>query len=355
MANNPFSSLFRKVSMREKALFTRALSAMVSAGLPLIRGLELLGSQTKNKYFFAIIADLVAHLEQGEQLSVALNRYHQVFGEVYISSVRAAEASGKFEQVLKDLADQQEKEYKFASAIKAAIAYPVFILVTMIVTGAILIVVVIPKLEDVFTQSNITLPLATRILISVASFLQHSWLILILIIIAIVVWVRYYLRTDSGQAVWGELILKIPAFKDLFIAIYMTRFARTLGMLTNAGVPIIEAVKIIAQVMDNAVYRKTLTHVAGQLERGVPMSEPISKSRYFPPIVSQMILVGEQTGKLDEVVTSLSEFFDDEVNKKVSLVTSLLEPILLVLVGVGVGTIVFAIIIPIYQISASVQ
>lgn len=349
------TTLFKRVSLREKALFTRSLSAMISSGLPLIRGLALLADQTKNRYFKETLADVIRRLEQGEPLSTALSRYPKIFDKVYIYSIRAAEASGKFEQVLNELSETQEREYKFSTSVKAAIAYPIFVTVTLLITGALLIMIVIPKLETVFLESKIDLPVATRMMIWVADFLTKSWYIIIIALIAIIMWCRYYFKTDSGRLVWGEFLLRVPVFNELFTAIYMTRFTRTLSMLVASGVPIIEAVKILAGVMNNAVYENALKNVASELERGVPMSQPLSVNRFFPPIVTQMVLVGEQTGKLDEVLLSLATFFDDEVNKKVGLVTSLLEPILLIVVGIGVGLIVFAIIIPIYQISSNIQ
>jgi len=349
------SSFFKRVSLRERALFTRSLAAMISSGLPLIRGIALLADQTKNQYFKGILADVIRRLEQGEALSTALSRYPKIFDKVYIYSIRAAEASGKFDQVLNELSETQEREYKFSTSVKAAIAYPVFVVIMLLITGTLLIMIVVPKLETVFLESKVALPLATRILISLADFLLNSWYVIVIAVAAIVMWFRYWLKTDSGKLAWGEFLLKVPVFNEMFTAIYMTRFTRTLSMLASSGVPIIESVKILSGVMNNAVYEKALKNVASELERGVPMSEPLAKNRYFPGIVTQMVLVGEQTGKLDEVLRSLAVFFDDEVTKKVGLITSLLEPVLLVIVGVGVGIIVFAIIIPIYQISANVQ
>lgn len=347
--------LFGRVGIKEKALFTRSFSAMIGAGLPLIKALSILASQSPNKTMGEALQDIIKKVEQGVSLSNAMSSHGDIFDGVYLASIKAAEASGKLDSVLVDLADHEEKEYKLSSSIKSAVAYPVFIVCAMILTASILMVLVIPKLESVFLESGVSLPLSTRVLIGTANILSSYWYLIIIVIIATVIFVRYYLKTDAGSLVFGRILISVPVLKDLFINIYMSRFARTLGMLVGAGVPIIQAVQISSEVINNLVYKNILLKVSADIERGIPISQPLEKSPEFPPIVSQMIAVGEQTGKLDNILISLTSFFEEETSKRVSIVTSLLEPILLVIVGVGVGVIVFSIIVPIYQISGSVS
>lgn len=349
-------TLFNRVSVRERALFTRSLSAMISAGLPLVQSLTLLSKETKNKYFIEVLLDIVASLEQGESFSSALSHHPKVFNRVYIASIKAAESSGKFEEIIKNLADQEAKEYKFSSSVKAAVAYPIFIILTIIIAGIILMVIVVPQLQTIFNDSNLTLPWTTRALIATANFfLNYGWVILV-ILAFFIVWARYFFfQNPAGRMFYGRVILTIPVLKDLFTGVYMVRFAGTLSMLVKAGVSIIAAVETVGNVIGNPVYQQILKDVANQLERGVPMSTPLSKSPEFPAVVSQMVAIGEQTGKLDEVMASLADLYVDETDKKVSLLTSLLEPILLVIVGLGVGMVVFSIIVPIYQISSSIE
>lgn len=347
--------LFNKVTLKEKTLFTRSLSTMISAGLPIVRALTILSKQTTNSTMRDVVEDVIKRLEEGEPLSGAFSHHPKVFNEVYIASLQAAEASGKFEQVLGQLADQQEKDYKLNSSIKSAMAYPLFIIAAMIAAGAVLLMMVIPKLEEVFKDSNMTLPWTTQALIATANFLLTSWYIVIAVIIAMVAWVRYYAKTENGRLVIGRLLISAPLIKDFYINVYMAKFSVTFSMLVGSGVPIIQAIKLVGSVMGNAVYEKFMEKVSKQLERGVPMSVPLAEAKEFPPIVSQMIAVGEQTGKVDEILLSLARLFQDETDKKVKTLTSLLEPILLIIVGAGVGTIVFSIIIPIYQISGNLN
>lgn len=348
-------SFFRRVSTKEKALFSRSLSATISAGLPIVRSLSLLAGQTENKYFAEVLNDIIQRLEQGEKFSVALSRHRDVFDRVYVSLIQAAEASGKFEQILKELADRQEKEYKLESSIKGAISYPIFIIIAMIVTAVILMVLVVPKIKDIFDESNIALPWATRALIGTSDFLANYWYIVVLVVVGLIIWLRYYFKTVQGNTYLSRAMISIPVVREFFINIYMTRFTKTFGLLISSGVPIIQAVELVSEVLNNAVYTKTLDKVRHELERGISMSAPLAEAPEFPDIVSQMILVGEQTGKIDEVMASLSKYFEEESARSVQMITSLLEPILLIIVGGGVGTIVFAIIVPLYQVSSAIK
>lgn len=355
MAKKKSLVLFNKVSLRDLSLFTRSLSATISAGLPLVKALGIIKDQSSNEYFQGIISDIINRLEEGERFSSALSKYPKVFDKVYIASVQAAEASGKFDAVLKDLADTLEKEYKLDSSIKGAVAYPLFIVVAMVAASIILLTVVVPKIESVFIESEVTLPLATRMLIATGKFFNSYWYLAIIIVAALVVWLRYFLSSPQGFVVYSKALIKIPLIKGLFTDVYMTRFSKTLGMLVNAGVPIVDAVKLVGYVINNAVYYKILKNVAFQLERGIPMSAPLSKASEFPAIVSQMIAVGEQTGKLDEILVSLAKFYEEETDRKVATTSSLLEPILLIIVGGGVGIIVFSILVPLYQIAGTIS
>ncbi len=355
MANKLEIEIFNKVSLRDLSLFTRSLATTISAGLPIVKALTIVQNQSSNKYFQKIIASIINQLEEGQKLSIAISRYPKVFDKVYVASVKAAEASGRFDEVLNDLADTLEREYKLNSSIKAAVAYPIFIIIAMIATTIILLVMVVPKIETIFQESEISLPLATRILIATGNFFVGYWYLVLLIILGFAVWFRYFIISPEGFKFYSKVLIKTPVIKELFVDVYMTRFTKTLGMLTQAGVPIIEAVKLVGYVVNNAIYMRIINDVAYQLERGVPMSSPLSKSKDFPQIVSQMVAVGEQTGKLDQILASLTRFYEEETNRKITTVSSLLEPILLVIVGGGVGVIVFSIIVPLYQIAGTIK
>jgi type IV pilus assembly protein PilC len=315
----------------------------------------MLREQGKDNYLSIILGDVVKRLEEGEALSSSLSRYPTAFDQVYISSIKAAEVSGKLEEILMDLAEQNEREYKLISAVKGAVTYPILIVVFMIFAAAILMTIVVPKFETLFAEASVQLPLATKILISTSTFLAKFWYIVVFVFFAAVIWLRYYFKTQNGRAFTSRLILATPFFRDFFTDVYMARFSHTLGMLVGAGVPIVESVQIVSTVINNTVFEETLKKVSHQLERGIAMSTPISEAKEFPPIVYQMIAVGEQTGKLDETMTSLSTYFEEETANRVKALSSIIEPLLIFIVGIGVGTMVFAIIVPIYQISMTIQ
>lgn len=348
-------SIFNKVSIKEKSLFTRALATMISSGLPITKSFDILARQTSNEYFKTIIADIIRRLEEGEALSSAMIKHKDIFNNVYIATIKAGESTGKFEQVLKQLADQQEKDSKLSSSIRAAAAYPLFIVVAMIAAVILLLTLVIPKLTEVFDQTNTVLPLTTQILIATGNFMASYWYIVSIALILLVVWLRYYFKTPAGWDFWGKMSLGLPILNEFYTNVYMTRFSRTLAMLVSSGVPIMNAVSLVSDVIDNSVYQRVLRNVVAQLERGVPMSTPLSKETSFPPLVSQMIAVGEQTGKLDEILIVLSNFYEEETDQKVKALSSLLEPVLLIIIGLGVGTIVFSIIVPLYQSTANLS
>lgn len=344
-----------KVSIREKSLFTRALSTMISSGMPIVRSFEILAKQTTNEDFQKSINDIILRLEEGESLSNALSAHRDVFDKVYISTIKSGESTGKLEQILAQLAIQQEKDYKLNSSIKAAAAYPLFVVAMMIAAVFLLLIMVVPKISEVFEQNNTVLPWTTRALIGTGNFMASYWYIVVLAILIFIIWFRYYLKSEAGRIFSSKAVLSLPLIKEFYIDIYMVRFTRTLGMLVSSGVPILVSVGLVAEVIDNVVFERLLKGVTFELERGVPMSVPISKSNLFPPIVSQMIAVGEQTGKMDEILVTLSGFYDEETDRKVKSLSSLLEPVLLIIVGLGVGIIVFSIIVPLYQMTGSIS
>jgi type II secretory pathway component PulF len=345
----------KKVSGKEKALFTRSLATTIEAGLPLVKALEILSNQTSNQYFKGVIIQMIQLIEQGDKFSSALAKHPKIFDAVYIYSIAAAEESGKFEQILLELADKEENDYKLESSVRGALAYPLFIIAAMVVVGALLIVMVIPKIEQIFVDSKLTLPITTRMLIWTAKAIQGYWYIMIAVVAGAIAWIKYYFNTQPGRKFYSHMVITIPVVRDVFVNVYMARFSKTLGMLSNAGLPIIKSVELVSKVINNTIYEEILVNTVTQIERGIPMSYPLSQSKAFPAIVSQMIAVGEQTGRLDEVMTSLSKFFEQESSRNVNMITSLLEPILLIIVGIGVGVLVFSIIVPLYQATSSVS
>ena len=340
---------FRRVSSKDKTLFTRSLSAAIEAGLPILKAIGIVTRETTNSYLKEIGDVVQDSLERGEKLSTGLSKYPDVFDEVYIASIAAAEASGRMDEILKDLAERQENDYKIESALKGAVAYPLFVLFTMIIVTLFLMAVVIPRVKDIITESHLSVPASTNLLLNTSVFIAHYWYVIILAILGLGLWLKMFTKTDFGKTFFSRLVLSLPVIRTMYINVYMTRFTKTSLTLSTAGVPLLRSIGLVAKVIDNQVISNVLNKAYEDVERGLPMSVPLSQSYAFPQLVSQMIAVGEQTGKLDEVYRSLGDLYEQESQKNIEMISSLLEPILLLIVGIGVGLVVFSIIIPIYQ------
>ncbi len=354
--DSPFSLLKRmreKITGSDVANFTRQLSTMINAGLPITEALLILRSQTK-KSMQAIVAQLLADVEAGESFSAALGKHPKVFGKTYIALVKSGEIGGVLDAVLLRLADNLEKQQEFGSKVKGALIYPVIIVVGMIIVSIVMMVFVIPKLLGLYADFNADLPLPTKILIGVSGFFVKYWFIaLILLGIGLYV-LRLYKATPEGRRKIDELIFKIPVYGELQRQIILTELTRTLSMMVGAGVSILEGLHITSEVVGNTVISDALIDASNQVEKGFPVAFAFSKHpEAFPFILSQMIAVGEETGKMDEVLTKISRIFEVESDEKVKGLTAAIEPIVMVVLGLGVGFLVIAVILPIYNLTSS--
>lgn len=343
-----------RIKLQDRTFFARQLSTMLESGLPIAQSLTIIASQTKNKKFKTIINKIIEDIESGVSFSTAISGHPEAFSNVEISIIRAGEASGKLTNVLSELALDLETQSAFGGKIKSALMYPLFILVTMIVVVYIMMTRVLPQLLGIFKEANVPLPWSTRVLIATTDFASAYWWLIILVTVGSIVGARLYFTSDQGSITWAKITLETPVFAGLNQRIYMANMCRTLGMLSQSGVPIVESIQIVSSVIDNKIYSKSLVKAARDVERGVPLSVPVSKSSYFPAIVGQMILVGEQTGKMDEILIKLAAYFEQEVDTELKGVISLVEPAMLIIIGLGVAIIVFAILVPIYSIAQTI-
>ncbi len=341
-------SIGKKVKTKEIVVFSRQLATMINAGLPLVRALRILQDQSANKEFQKILDKIASDVEAGTSLSQALSKYPKTFNKVYVTMIRSGEASGRLDEVLLRISDQQEKDFNMMSKIKSAMAYPAFILVMLVGVVVLMMVMVVPQLKIIFEQSNVQLPLPTRILLAISNFTTHYWWLLIIIIISVVFGFRFWISTPSGRRAWDAAKLKIPVFGKLAELIYMTRFTRTLGTLVTGGLPILEALDITADAIGNTLYRDAIQDTAKKVEAGVGIGTTLRKKKIFPVMVSQMIEVGEKTGNIDQILDRLSQFYENETDTMIKTMSSLLEPILMIIMGIGVGFLAIAIIMPIY-------
>lgn len=339
----------QQVSFQDRVTFTRQLATMLDSGIHLVQALSIVRQQVRNAYFASVIERIEQGLQEGVSLSNNLSKFPGIFNRVYLNVVRSGEASGQLDKVLKELATQLEQEGSFRSKIRNAMIYPAFIVAAMIGVAILTAVRIIPQLEQVFAESNVEIPWTTQLIISSANLLINQWPIIIIMLGVLVFLARLFLRSLQGQLLINRFQLSDPS--RLSQKVLMARFTRTLGMLLSAGVPIVEALQIVAEVMGNHYYKQSLQNIAVELERGIPMSVPLSREKLYPAYVAQMILIGEQTGKLDQVLQGMARHFEEQTDNSLKTMTTLFEPVVIVLIGIAVGFMVFSIIVPIYQVT----
>ena len=343
--------LRKKVSIKDKSIFSSQLSTMISAGLALPKAVNIIAAQTSNQYLKTVFFNINRDLEEGLSFSSSLSKYPEVFDELFVNVVRSGETTGNLELVLDRLSQKLDAEQSMSSKLFSALIYPIFIVVALIAVGWLLMVKIIPQIEEVFRESNVPLPWATKALIAVSHFLIGYWWILAILVIGAVIFVKYYLSSESGRDFYSRVQINLPGFRKVTSDIYMARFCRTIEMLFESGVPMIEAINTTANVMINGYYKKSLHRIAKNVQKGISFSTELSKDPLFPPLVSQMLAVGEQTGKSGEVMEKLARFYEGEADNAVKGVYSLVEPLAMVVVGIGVAILVFAVLVPIYQIT----
>ena len=349
-----FNVFGKHVSSKDVVLFSRQLATLIGARVPLLQSLRILNSQISSKQLVAVTQDVIASIENGESLSLALAKHPTVFGNVYVSLVKSGEVSGTLNKSLNYLADQLEKDYALKSKVRSALTYPIFIVVTLVGVGLLMFKFVLPKLTEVLVEQGGELPLVSRILISFTHFINAFWWVLILGVGVLMIAAKFYIGTPNGRHVFDRLKLQVPIISGIFQRIYLARFARNLSTLVAGGIPIIQALQIIAEIINNVIYRDIILKASTQLANGRSISDSLQGNPEFPPIVTQMVRVGEETAQLDDILGKLAAFYEKEVDDRVSILTTLLEPLIMILLGVGVGVLIAGILLPIYNLASTV-
>jgi type IV pilus assembly protein PilC len=343
------------VKTKELAIFTRQFSVMIDAGLPVVQCLEILGSQQTNRGFQRVLFEIREDVESGSSLHEAFKKHPKVFNDLYCNLVAAGEAGGILDNILQRLSVYIEKNVKLKAAIRGALIYP-----SVVVTVAILVVMIImwkvvPTFASLFEGLGAKLPMPTRIVIGISHFLERWAWILILLIIGIVVALRFYYKTTGGRYLIDKIMLKAPVIGIVLKKIAVARFCRTLATLVASGVPILEGLDITAKTSGNAVVEEALMKTRKSVEEGKTLTEPLEQSGIFPGMVTQMISVGESTGALDSMLSKIADFYEDEVDEAVANLMSLLEPIIIVFLGVTIGGIVIAMYLPLFTLIQQIQ
>ncbi len=349
------SKVMDGVKPREFVIFSRQLATLIDSKVPLLAALDSISNQTENKFFSLKLKSVMFDIDGGSSLSEALGKHSDMFSNFYVSMVKAGEASGTLQESLNKLADNIERNYELTSSLKGAMYYPAFIIVAMISVGGLMMVTVVPKLLEILREAGEQLPLQTRILIWTSDFMVNYWWAVIIMIIAGISSVMYYLKTDGGKKQFDQLVLKVPVIGKILHNVYIARFSENLGTLLQSGLPIRFALSITADVVGNSVYKYIIDTAADEIKKGGNLSTILGKYEEIPPVMTQMVEVGEHTGRMSFSLGKITEFYMKESDRMVKNFSTLIEPVLMVFLAIGVGILVSAILLPIYQVAMSIK
>jgi type IV pilus assembly protein PilC len=339
-----------KPKMKDVAVFSRQFATMINSGLSLLRALYILADQTENEKLCTVIDQVRQDVERGASLSQALGRHPKVFNRLYVAMVRAGETGGVLDSVLLQLASTIEKQVELRRKVKSAMTYPAVVFALCLLIVAAMLLFIVPTFKNIYAQLNGTLPLLTRILIKVSEIFKKFFPILILVGAGAIYGFKRWVETDHGREIWDRVKLRAPVFGKLVHKTALTRFSTTLSVLLSSGVPILEALEITSETVNNTVLSKAVKDVQSGVKTGESMAKPLSTHSVFPPMVTQMIAVGEETGAVDTMLDKIGEFYSQEVEATVNALTSLLEPLLIVVLGASVGGMVIALYMPMFNI-----
>ncbi len=346
-----FSLGKQKVKQKDVAVFTRQLATMIDAGLPLVQSLDILSMQQENKTFKEVIKNIKESVEGGSTFAGALGKHPKTFDDLYVNLVVAGEEGGILDNVLNRLAIYIEKAESLKKKIKSALVYPSTIVCVAVIVVVVLMLFVIPVFADMFRSVGQTLPLPTLIVLAMSNMLKKYILLFIVALVVLIFLFKRYYATEKGKLAIDNLTLKLPVFGPLFRKVAVARFSRTLSTLITSGVPILDGLTITSRTAGNKLIEYAIIKARTSISEGETIAEPLARSEIFPPMVTQMIAVGESTGSLDSMLAKIADFYEEEVDVAVATLTSLLEPLLMVFLGVTVGGVVIAMYMPIFKIA----
>ncbi len=345
----------KRVSAKNLVLFSRQLSTLVSAGVPIVQGLGILVEQIENKVFKQVIGDVKTDIEGGLSIADSMAKYPTVFDELYVGMVRSGETGGVLDIILERLSAYLESTSKLIGKVKSAMVYPTLVSLVAIGITVFMLVAVIPTFKTVFTAFGGELPLPTQILIGISEFLRKFILIFVIGTVVVLFALRQYIKTEKGSRVWDSFLLKLPVFGPLIRKVAIAKFSRTLGTLIKSGVPILDAISTTGKTAGNKIVEDAVMSARENIREGERIAAPLKESGVFPPMVTQMISVGEETGALDNMLHKVADFYDQEVEVAVAGLTSMIEPLIIVVMGVVIGAMVIAMFLPIFELGEVVS
>lgn len=342
------SLLIGKTGLKDRIIITQQMAVMIKSGLSVVDALDALKNEVSNKRFAKEIAEIISDVKGGAQLSDAMAKFPDSFSEVYVNTIKSGEKSGKLDSVLSGLAVQLEKDYDITSKLKGAMTYPIFVLVALVIVMVVVLIVIIPQLKSIFDEVDAPLPPLTRGVIALSEFLKNYIIWIVIGIALFYVALKYFGKTKEGRHLFDAMKLKIPIIGTLLKKTYMAKFTRTFAGLTAAGLPLLDIFQTSKNVVGNVLYEDEIEKMSKRVEVGEPISKVLKDSKLFPSMIGQLASVGEKSGSMDQVFESMANFFDKEVENITNNLSTLLEPVLMVIMGVGIGLIIVSVLQPIY-------
>jgi type IV pilus assembly protein PilC len=343
------------VDMKDLAVFSRQFATMVNAGLPILRCVSVLADQTESTELAKVLRKVRTDVEQGTSLTAALARHPKTFSNLFVAMIRTGETTGALGEVLEELAKQIEKETTLRGKVKSAMTYPIAVVGLVLVIMAAMLLLVVPQFKSIYAELNAPLPLPTRMLLAASTFVQAAWWILILAAVGAAIGLRRWIKTSAGRLRWDQLKISAPIIGSLFHKVAMARFSTTLSLMLRSGVPILQALDVVKDTVNNAVVARALDEVKGSVREGESVSRPLGRHPVFPTMVVQMLSVGEDSGSVDTMLGKVADFYNEEVSAAVDSLTSLIEPALILVIGVVVGLSVISLYLPMFNIINLIQ
>ena len=348
-----FGKFFNRIPVKDLLFFLRELSVLISANIPLIQSLHIIEKQIENKMLRGVILEVADDVEGGSKLSDSLGRFPDIFDSFYINIIKSGETSGKLDEVLNYLTEEEEKNYDMMKKIKGAMIYPAFIFTSLIVVGIVMMVFVVPKLAGVLEESGAELPMSTRILMGASDFFTNFWWVILVGAISIFFIFNVVVKIKKGKLYWDIIKLNLPIVGSLLQKIYLVRFARSFITLIIGGVSVVESLKIVLNIIDNEHYKNLIARTIKEVEDGRAIVGEFFDDKYVPPMFSQMMSIGEETGKIPFVLEKIADFYALEIDNTIRNIMTIMEPFIMIIMGIAVGTMVAAIILPMYNLSSS--
>ncbi|HEX5456621.1 MAG TPA: type II secretion system F family protein [Candidatus Saccharimonadales bacterium] len=341
-----------RIKTKDKVIFSRQMATLINAGLPLVQSLRNVGSQTPNKAFKVVINQIISDIEGGKAFSVALAAHPTVFNDVYISLIASGEVSGTLDKSLERIANQQEKDAEIISKIRGALAYPVIVILVMMVVVGFMVVKVMPQVEDIYKDiPGATLPLITRILLAISHFIIHFWWAVIIALILLAIAMTRYARTGPGKQVVDSLKMHMWPIGPLFMKVYMARFARTGTTLVSSGIPLIKMLEVVGEAINNVHIQRSIGRASEKVKGGKSLADALEGDPNFLPLVPNMLRIGEESGSLEDMLEKTADYYEKEVDTQIKAISTIIEPVLMVLLGVVAFIIVAAVLLPIYGLA----